>query len=172
MELLEDYSLDNISVVMICEKAGVSRQSFYYHYRDIKDVFETLTASEITLELRHCNTYHTWVKGFETILNYLHDRKKRMMHVYRSSYNEAFRKFVHDLGYEIISKAVTQCAFDNHVIIDRGDAKFIVRYYCAVFMDILDDFFEDEMNDDIDEIVRRCSRMMGGSIHDALHRFM
>lgn len=35
MELLEERSLDKITVRDICELSGINRNTFYYHYSDI-----------------------------------------------------------------------------------------------------------------------------------------
>ena len=40
VQLLTDYPFDQISTVKLAEKAGISRSSFYTHYKDKYDMIE------------------------------------------------------------------------------------------------------------------------------------
>lgn len=42
LELLEDYSISHITVVMLCAKAGVNRSTFYAHYSSPHDVLREI----------------------------------------------------------------------------------------------------------------------------------
>lgn len=42
LEILEEKSLDSISVKEVCEKADVNRSTFYKYYYDIFDLYETI----------------------------------------------------------------------------------------------------------------------------------
>lgn len=41
-KLIKEKPLDEINVVMLCEKCNSNRQTFYYHFRDISDVVESI----------------------------------------------------------------------------------------------------------------------------------
>lgn len=41
-KLIKEKSLDEINVVMLCEECKSNRQTFYYHFRDISDVVESI----------------------------------------------------------------------------------------------------------------------------------
>lgn len=45
-KLLKEKSLDEINVVMLCDFVKSNRQTFYYHYRDISDVVESILLKE------------------------------------------------------------------------------------------------------------------------------
>ena len=45
-KLLKEKSLDEINVVMLCDSVKSNRQTFYYHYRDISDVVESILLKE------------------------------------------------------------------------------------------------------------------------------
>ena len=38
--LIEEKGIDKINVQMLASRCGISRQAFYYHFKDIKDVIE------------------------------------------------------------------------------------------------------------------------------------
>ena len=41
-ELMEQIPFSKISVSDICEKCGMNRKSFYYHFKDIYDLLEEM----------------------------------------------------------------------------------------------------------------------------------
>lgn len=45
-QLMKTTPLDEINVVMLCEHVKSNRQTFYYHYRDISDVVESILLKE------------------------------------------------------------------------------------------------------------------------------
>ena len=45
-KLLKEKQLDEINVVMLCDAVKSNRQTFYYHYRDISDVVESILLKE------------------------------------------------------------------------------------------------------------------------------
>ena len=45
-KLLKEKPLDEINVVMLCDAIKSNRQTFYYHFRDISDVVESILLKE------------------------------------------------------------------------------------------------------------------------------
>ena len=41
-ELAKDYPLNKVTVKMLCEKADLSRNAFYFHYKDINNLIEEI----------------------------------------------------------------------------------------------------------------------------------
>ena len=41
-KLIKEKPLDEINVVMLCDECNSNRQTFYYHFRDISDVVESI----------------------------------------------------------------------------------------------------------------------------------
>lgn len=42
LEMTDKKGIDKITIKDLVEKCGISRQAFYYHFRDILDVIECL----------------------------------------------------------------------------------------------------------------------------------
>jgi len=43
IELFKEQGFDNVTVVQICEKAGVTKRTFYYHYESKDDLVDGIT---------------------------------------------------------------------------------------------------------------------------------
>ena len=47
MELLQEHTIDHITVKDLAEKCGINRQTFYYHFADIYDLMEWTLDNEL-----------------------------------------------------------------------------------------------------------------------------
>lgn len=71
MELAEKRDIERITVKDVIEACGVSRQTFYYYYRDLDDLFETVAEeiSERMLEkIRSGMPLEGWMREFLELL--------------------------------------------------------------------------------------------------------
>ncbi len=81
MELAEKRDIERVTVKDIIEACGVSRQTFYYYYRDLDDLFETVAEeiNERMLEkIRSGMPLEDWLKVF---LELLLEKKKLYLRV-------------------------------------------------------------------------------------------
>ena len=63
-KLLLEKPLDRITVSDITEDCGVSRMTFYYHFKDVYDLIEWTWLQEAERALDGQKTYDTWQQGF------------------------------------------------------------------------------------------------------------
>ncbi len=54
-QMMEQMPLDEINVTTLCEKCGVHRQTFYYHYRNIYDLIGEIFLDEKIPDLDRAN---------------------------------------------------------------------------------------------------------------------
>ena len=61
-ELMEEKPFSKINVAEICEKCGMNRKSFYYHFRDKYDLVNWIFDADFSkiLESRKEDDYFTW----------------------------------------------------------------------------------------------------------------
>ena len=79
-ELMEEVPFEKINVAHICEKCGMNRKSFYYHFKDKYDLVN-------------------WI--FEIVCGYFYENRnfyRRALRVKgQNSFSEHFREFLHPL---------------------------------------------------------------------------
>ena len=80
-ELLQSSSMDKITVRMVCEKAGISRQALYNHYYSLIAVLEDMITRQMKQALGEQNANLTWESGFERILSCMREHKMMLLHV-------------------------------------------------------------------------------------------
>lgn len=163
--------MDDITVTMVCQKAGVSRQALYNHYYCLMDVLVDLFQKELSDAIKKCNTYPNWVKGFQTILEYFTSRKNMYIHVYCSSYRKEMMKMIEKYGRILVQRGIADCARDNGTEVTKKDNDFMLNFYIDVFMGIIDRYFYGNLSDDPKRIAIQCNVMMEHSLRDNLRRF-
>lgn len=61
--------LDKITIQDIAAVCGISRMTFYYHFKDIYDLVEWSCVEDATRALAGRKTYDTWQQGFLQIFD-------------------------------------------------------------------------------------------------------
>ena len=67
--LLAQRPLSRITVMDIASQCGISRMTFYYHFKDIYDLVGWIISYDITEILSGRKTHDTWQEGFLSIFH-------------------------------------------------------------------------------------------------------
>lgn len=73
-KLLLQKPLPKITINDITDDCGVSRMTFYYHFKDIYDLVEWICVEDATQALKGKKTYDTWQEGFLNIFHAVLDK--------------------------------------------------------------------------------------------------
>lgn len=93
-QLLTRKPINKITINDITEQCGISRMTFYYHFKDIYDLAEW-TLEEATQQIIGENRYaDNWQQGFLDLLKEVKDNQKLYMNIYRSMDREAIERYL------------------------------------------------------------------------------
>lgn len=118
-ELLKEYSLDEINVVLLCEFVHSNRQTFYYHYRDISDVVENIFLKERIDVSKKGNDFDSYNK---LTLSYISNNYSFLSKISKSYASNKIKEFFYSNYYLKIS------IFLSNYKISDNDAFIINRY--------------------------------------------
>lgn len=169
-ELLQSSSIDKITVRMVCEKAGISRQALYNHYYSLIAVLEDMITRQMKQALGEQNASLTWESGFERILSCMREHKGMLLHVYRSKSRNELLGIFERYGSTVVSHAIAQCASDMAINVSDQDLVYIMRMYVYVFIGVINRWMEYDMHLTPAYIASRCNAVMALSIRNALQR--
>ena len=99
--LLLKKPLDKITINDIAEDCGISRMTFYYHFKDIYDLIEWSCVEDARKALEGKKTYDTWQQGFLQIFQAVQENKPFIMNVYRSVTREHVETYLYRLTYDL-----------------------------------------------------------------------
>lgn len=98
-ELMEEVPFEKINVAHICEKCGMNRKSFYYHFKDKYDLVNWIFDTDC-IALMVERPEDRW-EFFEIVCGYFYENRnfyRRALRVKgQNSFSEHFREFLHPL---------------------------------------------------------------------------
>jgi probable dihydroxyacetone kinase regulator len=170
-DLLIKQPLDKITVKEICKHCDVNRQTFYYYFTDIIDIFKFIVSEELSEEIAQNRTFETWEGGFLATMNYLKKNSKMILHVYHSSYWSEANTCFTNFSNKLLNNVVTECAENMRVKLADKDQIFIVNFYRHVFNGLMIDWVSEGMKEEPQIILKKLLVMIAGSISRSVAGF-
>lgn len=168
-KLLLHKPIDKITINDLTTDCGISRMSFYYHFKDIYDLVEWVCLEDGKRALQDKKTYDTWQEGISQIFEAVLENKPLILSVYRSVSRDKIESYLYKLTFQLIESVVEEkCA---GVEIRQEDKAFIAEFYKYGFVGIMLDWIERGMKEDYKEIVERMSITLHGNITNSIHNF-
>ncbi len=166
--LLLQKPLNKITINDIAEDCGISRMTFYYHFKDIYDLVEWSCIEDAKRALEGKKTYETWQQGLLQIFEAVQKNKPFIMNVYHSVSREQVENYLYKLTYDLLEGVVEEQARDMSV--REEDKVFIAAVYKYMFVGLMLDWIKGGMKADPRLIVERLSLVIHGNIRAALER--
>ena len=166
--LLLSKPLDKITVTDICEDCGISRMTFYYHFKDIYDLVEWVCLEDARVALDGKKTYDTWEEGYLRIFDAVLENKPFILNVYRCADREQVENYLYRLTYNLLDGVVEEKA--SGLSVRPEDKAFLANFYKYAFVGLMLDWIRQGMSEDPAKIVERVSLVMHENIPRALTR--
>jgi len=123
MNLMLTKSIDDISIQDIADNCGITRQTFYNHFKDKYDlvdwIYKTEAVDYISLIGKDCSWYDAVINK----LNIIQRNPSFYRKIYRQQwFLDSFYKITKQLYLDVIRK--------NHTDGINKDLEFMVEFYC------------------------------------------
>ena len=161
--------LKSFTINDITEECGVSRMTFYYHFKDIYDLVEWSFIEDAARALEGKKSYDTWQEGFLNIFHAVLENKPFITNVYRSVSREQVELYLYKLVHDLIYNVVEEKAQGLHV--PEEDKAFIADFYKYAFVGIMLDWIKNGMTEPPERIIERISILIQGDIARAVGKF-
>ena len=123
--LLFAKSLDKITIRDIVEDCGLTRNTFYYYYEDIYDLFDDYLDECSRIALESLPADSPWDRILLTLVQGVFDSPQTARHIMYSKKNDTMRLYLHRMLEAMIDRHVDQMsgglrigAHDRHMICD------------------------------------------------------
>lgn len=127
LHILKNKPLDRITVKDICEQCEINRNTFYYYFKDIYDVLETIFEDEVRLvmdEAKEGVTFHdAYARAAALILN----NSEAIRHIYASENGRVLRTYLDAVVTQVVRRFVLEKA--EGYSLDDSDIAFITAFY-------------------------------------------
>ncbi len=167
--LLLKKPLSKITINDITEDCGISRMTFYYHFKDIYDLVEWSCLEDAKRALEGKKTYETWQQGILQIFEAVLDNKPFILNVYRSVSREHVENYLFKLTYDLLIGVVNEKSAG--MTVREEEKEFIADFYKYAFVGVMLNWVKDGMTEDPHKVVERISIIMHGNVTEALEKF-
>ena len=168
-KLLLQKPIDKITINDLTSDCGISRMSFYYHFKDIYDLVEWVCVEDGKRALQDKKTYDTWQEGLCQVFEAVLENKPFILNVYSAVSREKIESYLYKLTYGLIADVVEEKCVGIHLADE--DKTFIAEFYKFGFVGVMLDWIGHGMKGDYQEIVRKISITLHGNIANSIHNF-
>ena len=167
--LLLKKPLTKITINDITDDCGINRMTFYYHFKDIYDLVEWSCFEDAKRALDEKKTYETWQQGLLQIFEAVEENKPFILNVYHCVHREQVEKYLQPLVDQLLLDVINEEVGD--MTVRDEDKQFIAQIYSYIFIGLMLDWIKDNMRTDPQTIVNRLTKLIKGSMSEALSRF-
>ena len=167
--LLAHMPLDKVTVTALAEESGITRQTFYYHFRDIRDLVEFIYSSEMKDVLKDNRTYETWQGGMAAILRAIRADSSFINATYRSLTRDQLESFLYSHIKELLMNVLKELAAGHMVREDQISR--IADYHKYAFAGVVLDWIKNGMKEEPEEVTAQLETVIEGSFLEAIRRY-
>ncbi len=167
--LLLNKPLDKITINDLTTDCGISRMTFYYHFKDIYDLVEWSCLEDARIALQGKKTSSTWHEGLLQIFDAVMENKPFILNVYRCVGREQIENYLFALTFDLLMGIVEEKS--RNISITKEQKIFIADLYKYSFVGIMLDWIKNGMKDDYREIADEIAIALYGSIDNAIQNF-
>ena len=136
LNLLAARPLNEISVNDVTEKCGLNRNTFYYHFKNIPDLLESVARGMVDRVLaEHPPRYETLEECFIAAMKLAKDNELIIYHIYNSANRVIFERHLwHVIDYTVNS--FVECYQNDDKYLDADERSVLedfFRYECFGF---------------------------------------
>lgn len=168
-KMLLKKPIDKITINDLTSDCGISRMSFYYHFKDIYDLVEWVCVEDGKQALQDKKTYDTWQEGLEQIFEAVLENKPFILNVSNTVSRKKMESYLNKLTYELIAGVVEEKC--SGIDLPEEDTAFIADFYKYGFVGVMLDWIDHGMKEDYKKIVEKMSITLHGTFANSIHNF-
>ena len=151
-EMLTESPFDKITVAALVKRAGISPNTFYYHYQDIYGLLDVWFQEQVEAFVPKGETIE-WVSATKAILRHCKDHPKIIYHIFDGLSRDRLERYIFSLTDDPFSRIVRQAAQGRPL--SEEQCSRIAAFCRYAYIGFVMQFFWNRMENDIDGSVDR-----------------
>lgn len=168
IKMLNERTLNKITVKDIAAACEINRNTFYYYYTDIYALLSELFQIELQKVIDEYNDTLSWEESFIVAAKFALDNKTAIYHVYNSMQREELVNYIYNISGNVMIRYVEKVS--DGISASSGDRKLIASFYQCALTEIVLRWIASGMKGDHDTIIRRIGELFDGNIELSLKR--
>ena len=165
-DALTTVPLSKVTVSGITRTAGVTRQAFYYHFSDIRDLTVWVFKREVADQIIAHATYEDWSDGLLAMFVWMQKHPEETRCVVSSLGMEDLLIFLHKQLNAVMESIVDQHSADLPVTED--DRVFVTDHFTLAILGHISQWLATGMSTDPYILTERIARVLDGQVRRSL----
>lgn len=166
--LLNRYPMEQISVKDVVAACGISRNTFYYHYRDLYALLTDVFEQEAFRVIGENRQGQPWQEAFIASTRFALENRRAIYHVYNSVNRDALERYLFRISGDVVEQVVRGHA--EGLTVDDSDIRYITIFYKHAIVGIITEWLQNDMRNDPEVSIRRLGEIFDGNIRTCLER--
>ena len=157
--LIFEEKTKKITVKMIVDLSNVTRQTFYYHFTDIPDLFSHIMKKRTNDLLEKTSSIEDGEARLKYFLNYSIETKDSIERIMDLNYGEEFKKSLSVVIYDFFKQSFNQN--DIFKTYSSEQQELFIQYHASAIMHMIS---ISNMDSDIDMLARSIEQIIERSL--------
>lgn len=166
--LLNQKPLDKITVKEIVDDCGINRNTFYYHFEDIRALLTFVIDGEVERVIAKHTSVDSLEEGFIEAAHFALNNKKAVYHIYNSVSREELERYLNSIAEDVMRRMMEGIAESRDV--EETDRELIIHFYKSGLVGMATGWIAEGMKADSEALIRRMGALLEGSVAEALRR--
>ena len=153
-QLLQKKQITKITINDITEACGISRMTFYYHFKDIYDLADWTLQEALHAAIAENRTHDNWQQGFLNLLEALKAHQSLILNAYRAIDRELVERYMRREVEALLLPVVEEQAAGI--------------FYTYAFMGVVMEWIQRNMAASPQEVAATTAAMIYGDFHNSL----
>ena len=165
-QLLQKKQITKITINDIAEACGISRMTFYYHFKDIYDLADWTLQEALHTAIADNRTHGNWQQGFLNLLDVLKAHQPLILNVYRAIDREQVERYMRREVEALLLPVVEEQAAGLQIS-EKGK-HMVAIFYTYAFMGIVLEWIQRNMQASPQEVADTTAAMIHSGFRNSL----
>ena len=165
-DALQTVPLSKVTVSGLTRTAGVTRQAFYYHFADIRDLTVWVFKREVADQIIAHATHEDWADGLLAMFTWMRNHPEETRSVIASLSMEDLQIFLYKQLRAVMEPIVDQHSADLPVTED--DRVFVTDHFTLAILGNVSQWLATGMSTDPYILTERIARVLDGQVRRSL----
>ena len=168
-DALQTVPLSKVTVSGLTRTAGVTRQAFYYHFADIRDLTVWVFKREVANQIEAHSTHEDWSEGLLAMLTWMQAHLEETRSVVSTLSMEDLQVFLYKQLRAVMEPIVDH--YSDGLTVRADDREFITEHFTLSVLGHVSQWLANGMSADPYILTERIARVLDGQILRSLTMF-
>lgn len=157
---------EKISVGDIAKQCHISRNTFYYHFKDKYDIINWIFYSEIQPIIGTNQSMNNWFKSLLALCQYMQQNKEFYIKVLRIQGQNSFYECLVEFYASLVEELLLN--FNKEQVLNSGQIRMISNFYAFGLTGVISTWAKNGMKGDPTSAVYMLKQLLSGEIFDMI----